>query len=399
MLLFLSLLGIFLSGLLVYFNAGKNPASVFMGLLFFLISIYAFIDYILFYSESAVFISIVFVNFAFISYLIGPALYWYVRSIIKDDHRLKKTDFWHLLPMLIFLFTALPYTFSPYSLKVEMANQIILDVGFIQNHHSTILYKWIGVPAVFLSRPVLILAYILWSALLVIRFVREKSNSTVFTRQGFMLKWISLLLGFFLILVISHTLLIVKATFERSLVIFYTLNILQILSAISLIGLLISPFLFPEILYGLPRFPEKVLSKISEDYESDRADAASNKRQIKLEDEYISEIGRKADLCMSELRPYLQPECNIAYISKLIKIPVHHLGYYFREIKKRHFNDYRNEWRVRHAKKLISEGKVDEMTLEAIGKLSGFSSRSAFLVAFKKAEGQTPNAFTHTNIS
>jgi YesN/AraC family two-component response regulator len=102
---------------------------------------------------------------------------------------------------------------------------------------------------------------------------------------------------------------------------------------------------------------------------------------------------------MSEWHPYLQPECNIAYISKLIKIPVHHLGYYFREIKKQHFNDYRNEWRVRHAKKLISEGKVDEMTLEAIGKLSGFASRSAFLVAFKKAEGKTPNAFAHTNIT
>jgi len=301
--------------------------------------------------------------------------------------------------MLIFLFTALPYAFSPYSFKVGMAHQIINDVGFIQNHHSTILYKWIGVPAVFLSRPLFILGYILWSALLVIRFVREKRHSSVFIRQGFMLKWISILLSLLLILVFSHTLLIVKATFERSLVIFYTLNVLQISSAISLIGLLISPFLFPEILYGLPRFPEKGLPKITEYYEPDRVDVVPDKKQLKLEDEYISEIGRKADLCMSEWHPYLQPECNIAYISKLIKIPVHHLGYYFKEIKKQHFNDYRNEWRVRHAKKLMSEGKVDEMTLEAIGKLSGFTSRSAFLVAFKKAEGKTPNAFAHTNIT
>jgi hypothetical protein len=278
MLLFLSFLGIFLSLLLVYFNARNNPASVFMGLLFFLISIYALIDYILLYSKSIIYISIVFVNFTFISYLIGPALYWYVRSVLRDDHRLKKSDFWHLLPMLIFLFTALPYAFSPYSYKVGMAHQIINDVGFIQNHHSTILYKWIGVPAVFLSRPLFILGYILWSALLVIRFVRGKRHSSVFIRQGFMLKWMSLLLGFLLILVISHTLLIVKATFERSLVIFYTLNILQIASAISLIGLLISPFLFPEILYGLPRFPEKALPQITEYYESARAGAASNKK-------------------------------------------------------------------------------------------------------------------------
>lgn len=34
---------------------------------------------------------------------------------------------------------------------------------------------------------------------------------------------------------------------------FYTMNALQILSAIGLIILLVSPFFFPEVIYGLPR--------------------------------------------------------------------------------------------------------------------------------------------------
>lgn len=57
------------------------------------------------------------------------------------------------------------------------------------------------------------------------------------------------------------------------------------------------------------------------------------------------------------------------------------------------FNDYRNEWRIKHSKKLIAEGKADELTLEAIGILSGFSTRNTFFNAFKRSEGISPGAY------
>jgi len=50
--------------------------------------------------------------------------------------------------------------------------------------------------------------------------------------------------------------------------------------------------------------------------------------------------------------------------------------------------------RVRHAKKLIKEGKTKELTLEAIGQLSGFSTRNTFFMAFKKVEGISPGAYS-----
>ena len=96
---------------------------------------------------------------------------------------------------------------------------------------------------------------------------------------------------------------------------------------------------------------------------------------------------------MEDYQPYLQEDCNLAYISKLLGIPVHHLAYYFREERKQTFNDYRNEYRVRHAKELIRQGKAKEMTLEAIGLLSGFSTRKTFIATFKKVEGVPPGVF------
>ncbi len=82
-----------------------------------------------------------------------------------------------------------------------------------------------------------------------------------------------------------------------------------------------------------------------------------------------------------------------SYVSKLIDIPAHHLSYYLREEQNQSFNDYRNEWRVNYAKNLIREGRAKELTLEAIGRLSGFSSRKTFLSVCKKIEGISPGIF------
>jgi YesN/AraC family two-component response regulator len=96
---------------------------------------------------------------------------------------------------------------------------------------------------------------------------------------------------------------------------------------------------------------------------------------------------------MSKYQPFLQPKINLAQFSELINIPTHHLAYFFREIRKKAFNDYVNEYRVEHAKSMITEGKTANLTLEAIGVLSGFSSRTTFFRAFKKVEDVSPGAF------
>jgi AraC-like DNA-binding protein len=114
-----------------------------------------------------------------------------------------------------------------------------------------------------------------------------------------------------------------------------------------------------------------------------------------FETEYLKTIEHQAIRCMREHKPYLDPDCNLFTFSKLIDVPAHHLAYYFREVKKQRFNDYRNEWRVNHAKALITEGKANEITLEAIGMLSGFSSRNAFINDFKKLEGVSPGVFAN----
>ena len=90
MYLFLSLLGIFLSVTLLSFTARYYKSAIYLGFFFFTISVHNFLAYVTLYSKSVLLVSIFFLNFNFIFYLIGPMLFWYVRSILTDNPRLTK---------------------------------------------------------------------------------------------------------------------------------------------------------------------------------------------------------------------------------------------------------------------------------------------------------------------
>jgi AraC-like DNA-binding protein len=396
MLLFLSMLGILLSAVLLYFNGRKNRSIIYLGIFFFLVSLYCLCQYILLYSKAVSLVIFFLAIFAIIFpplYLIGPMLYWYVRSVLTDNPRLKKSDIWHLLPTAIFFIAALPYTFGPMTEKTEAARELVNNVGILQIYKATILSDIFSVSAIYLSRPVLILAYTLYSIVIFLQYLLKNKLASVFPRQYFMTKWLCPLLGFVFILATSHILLIIK-TFDMNFSeLAFGLNFMRILSGLGLIGLLISPFFFPAILYGLPRLPEPGSRLYNEEGKSSAQQKEARKNTNHFESVYLTSIGQKADSYMKEKMPYLQPDFNLSQLSVNINIPVHHLGYFFREIKNQHFNDYRNEWRIKHAMNLIEEGKSTELTLEAVGKLSGFASRNSFTMAFKKSAGIPPKLF------
>ncbi|MEI6175229.1 MAG: helix-turn-helix transcriptional regulator, partial [Bacteroidota bacterium] len=203
-----------------------------------------------------------------------------------------------------------------------------------------------------------------------------------------------LLLGFILILALSQSFLLIEALVTKDSGLFYSLNFLRISLAIGLVGLMISPLFFPSILYGLP-----VIPATQPEWHHEPAPKADNAPEIQkvrsaiFEEAYLMQIGKIIESCMSEMQPYLQKDFNLTMLCAHTKIPVHHLAYFFREFIGQSFHDYRNKWRVEYAKKMIRDGKNKVLTLEAIGQLSGFSSRNTFFIAFKLAEGISPSEY------
>lgn len=177
MLLYLSITGITLSLILFYFNARKYKSSNYLSIFFFLISLYGINQYALIYSGSVLLVSLIYTNITFLHYLIGPMLYFYIRSIIRDKSRLTKGDFVHFIPSAIYLMAALPYILSPYSHKVEIAKSLVEVPGFLMSYKVTILSDLLSVPFMYLSRPLSVSLYTLWSIGMFILYLARNRES------------------------------------------------------------------------------------------------------------------------------------------------------------------------------------------------------------------------------
>jgi AraC-like DNA-binding protein len=395
MLLFLSVFGIFLS-LILFLQSRRFHSSVYLSLFFLFSSLYMLYQYILLYSKSTTLISIFLFNVSIAGsplYMIGPMLYWYVRSVLTDDSKLKRIDLWHFLPMAIYFVTALPTAFLPWHEKVEIARKTAEDAAFIGQYQATLLTRIFPQVWAFASRLILILGYTLWAIYIFLTYQRKNKLTAVFSKQLFMKKWLCCLLGFVFILVTTQIPLVIKSFELHFTEYYFTLKVIQAISATGLIGLLVSPFFFPSILYGLPRVPLHKRPSGSSARGRQKKQTSPRPKNHLFETEYLKSIEMQAISAMKEHRPYLNSDCNLFSFSKLICVPAHHLAYYFREVKGQRFNDFRNEWRINHAKTLIKEGRASEITLEAIGIISGFSSRNAFITDFKKSEGVSPGAY------
>jgi AraC-like DNA-binding protein/predicted small integral membrane protein len=375
----------------------KNRSGIYLGFYFALLGLYIFIRYFWFISQSEYSI---FSNELFISsYVIimiwfsGPLFYWFVRSNLVKDFRFRKIDIWHILPVMVFL---LIYLYQKVQIfpgeKISLlpvfqnTGTIFPDAtGYFNGKHSPFL--------MYLSIPVIILCYMFWSAGLFIKSLRQKEEPSLPSQYQPVIVSIGFLLGFIILLVVSQALVLLMFFRSGGLDAHYIHNLLPVLSGLEIAGLFIAPLLFPGILYRLPLFTGSELEfSQTSDVESLCEDVSNNHNAI-LGADYLCSIGEKADECMRELQPYVHADFSLAQLAVMIQVPIHHLSCYFRKEKKQSFQEYRNEWRVEHAKALIKEGLADGITLEAIGFRSGFLNRNAFRNTFLKVEGILPSAF------
>ncbi|MBN2746345.1 MAG: hypothetical protein JXR34_06440, partial [Bacteroidales bacterium] len=123
----LAIAGLFLSILLIYFNLKKKPQTIYIGLFFAFLSAYTYFHYVMIYSHKIETVAFVFLHFTFVGYLIGPMLYFYVRSIIFGRTRFKLIDLLHFSPAVYYIIASMPYYILPWQSKLQLASRIIND--------------------------------------------------------------------------------------------------------------------------------------------------------------------------------------------------------------------------------------------------------------------------------
>ncbi|RDY59399.1 helix-turn-helix domain-containing protein [Flagellimonas nanhaiensis] len=100
---------------------------------------------------------------------------------------------------------------------------------------------------------------------------------------------------------------------------------------------------------------------------------------------------------MQSERLYLQKSINIGVLAKKLDTNSKYISQAINHELGKSFTDFLNGYRVEEAKKQLLDQKNNNLTLEAIGTMAGFGSKSAFFGAFKKHTGQTPSQFLEEN--
>ena len=165
---------------------------------------------------------------------------------------------------------------------------------------------------------------------------------------------------------------------------------------------------FPHIMYGLP-FDHRNLAgndakisgspaKIKEGSEENPSAADVQKPSSSINElqlfspDYVVAIEELLEQSIGS-QSYLQPNCSLTLISTELRLPAHHLTYYFNNIKKESFSNWRNNLRIAYAIRILSDDSFKQLTIEGIGEKVGFKSYSTFIRSFKKVTGKTPSDY------
>lgn len=106
---------------------------------------------------------------------------------------------------------------------------------------------------------------------------------------------------------------------------------------------------------------------------------------------------KKLEILCKNHQIYRDSTLNREKIGEKLGISAGYVSQLVNTISGKNFANYINHYRIEAVKEMILDPEFENYNLLAIGLESGFTSKTTFYNAFKKATGMTPNTFRKTN--
>lgn len=110
------------------------------------------------------------------------------------------------------------------------------------------------------------------------------------------------------------------------------------------------------------------------------------------------ELKNKLLNIMISTKPHLTSDLTVYELAKILNSNSKYLSVIINKDFNQNFATFINSYRIEEAKALLKDEVNNQYTIEAIGKMSGFNSKSAFNKAFKQSQNITPSQFKNTHI-
>ena len=389
MAIFFPLFGIFTSFILIYYLSSLNRSNIFLALFFLCCNLIVLVYYGLHFTKDLFWEGVCFVHWLPLSYLLGPFLYYYVKSTLSENNKLEKWDWLHLLPAVFIIFNCLPFTTLPFDQKASIAHEI---VNVTENY--TLDFNFVSFEFILLSRSAHLLAYSVFSIVYFFRHAHNvyKTHGTRSSNHGILTKWMLLLCGIQIVIAVNsigHMSTLYDIKFSIFGIPSYEIFTEKYYFGICGAGFFLQNiflFLFPKILYGnvsytIEKGKDSIIDDIKSNLPKKIKDVSVTEDIEKIIEKYLSTV------------PYISRDFSLSQMSFDLKIPERFLSNYFNKELKITFSEWRKNLRIDHVCKMIEQGESKNLTIEAIATNAGFASRSKFIDAFKERKGVTPSAF------
>lgn len=317
-------------------------------------------------------------------YYAGPiCFYLYVVCFINGRTELRKSDWFHFVPVFLAVVHILPGTGLSQVRWDKIGAQIAQNMQLFVTERSGIFPAWFY----YLGRPFMVLVYLsaTWMAV-----IKSKLNSSRMDADA--RTWIMFFVRAATFFQLASFLPLLTWSLDHRL-----LNVsFVLLNCMVLLVILVFIMHHPKLFYGY-LFVSVDLNKGEESVVLAELPVlmvpatVSVKKIIPLSDQ-LSPYPDLLRSFMETEQPYLQANFQIVDLATALNMPVHHCSSVINGSFDKNFRDWINGYRI---ESFIAEYplKSNKMTIEAVAYESGFKSLATFYNAFKKEKGLMPKAY------
>ncbi len=292
-----------------------------------------------------------------LSYWIGPAFYFYIKTLTEGSDAFRKKDLWHFSPLILNYFHSIYHAFNynnPWPLIHDIAE----------------LFESVAILSVII--------YLIFSYRLVKSYQRSLLNNISYTER-IDLRWVNQFIlittgSFILILIFVILGMVVGGKFAP----------LEWTEPRAFILLIYSGVLYWLSISGFKQTQTRQVFNIKEE-------------PTEQDNDKLSEVIQKLSLIIESHKLYRNPELSLSDLSESADISERVISNAINKELGKNFFRFINEYRVEEMKERLKDPNNDHLKILSLAFDAGFNSKASFNRVFKSYTGQTPKEYKSEN--
>lgn len=290
--------------------------------------------------------------------LVGPAFYFYVRSLQYTEAGIRRKDWLHFVPFILLILFFVPQYLLPGSEKLAAFDSPALQWKFGLSAYGKAIH---------------LLIYLTLTVRMVSRYLATS------TQREPGLRWLRGLLYVF----IADSVVGITLFTLRLVGVELTLSSDQVELTFLALGTYLMAFL-------IIKYPPSISLTSDPPVQKEQAPAY---RTSPLTPEQKQVYLQSLLAYMEAEKPYTNSTLRLEELASQIDLPAHHLTEVLNQELKKNFADFVNGYRVEEVKRKMLDPEEANKTILALALDSGFNSKSSFNRIFRKHTGMSPSAY------